>query len=340
MKKTIGLIFGGRSAEHEVSIKSAKSVYNNIDKQKFNIVLIYINKGGLWSVQRSNSFETFNEENSFSFLPWELTRNMNIDCDIYFPVLHGPNGEDGKVQSLIELSNKPLVGANSLGSALAMDKTIAKKMFQDTGLNIIKSLSFSKTSPLKIIVSEVKNMLEVPVFIKPNSMGSSVGISKAITESEIIKGIENAFKYDNRIIIEEGLNVREIEVSVIGNEKLMVSRPGELIPDSEFYDYEDKYIKGKTKFDIPAKLDRSMELKIIEQAEKAYKSLYLNGMARVDFFIEKETDKIFVNEINTIPGFTEISMFPKLWEIDGLCFKDLLEKLINYGFDHYENTGN
>ncbi len=337
MKKRVGLLFGGMSAEHEVSIRSAKAVYKNTDKEKFEMIPIYISKQGLWSVQDPDAFDSnvFSEESFYSFLPWDSNSKKKIDCDIYFPVLHGPNGEDGKVQALIELSGKPLVGANSLGSALAMDKTIAKKLFKDAGLNIVKYLSFSKTAIIENITIEILDKLKTPVFIKPNSLGSSVGISRAETGSEINKGIKNAFQFDDRIIVEEGLNVREIEVSVMGNEILEISKPGELKPDNVFYDYNDKYENGKTEFNIPAILKESVENEIMFLAERSFKSLGLNGMGRVDFFIEKETEKIFINEINTIPGFTEISMFPKLWETVDISFKDLITRLIAYGFEYH-----
>lgn len=340
MKKRLGLIFGGKSAEHEISIKSAWSIYNNIDRKSFDISLIYINREGMFSLINENEFTIptdFSKKKSFNFIPWENNIKEIINCDIYFPVLHGPNGEDGKIQSLIELSNKPLVGANSYGSALAMDKTVSKQLFRLAGLNTVEFLHFKKSLNIDLIISNVMDKLNFPVFIKPNSLGSSVGISKAESKADLEKGIVEAFKYDYRIIIEEGLNVREIEISVMGNEDLIISKPGELKPANEFYDYNDKYKDGKTEFNIPAILDEKAENIIIDYAKKAFNSLYLNGMSRVDFFIEKKTEKVYINEINTIPGFTEISMFPKLWETRGISFKELITKLINYGFNYREN---
>ena len=337
MRKRIGLIFGGLSAEHEISLKSASAVFKNMDRERFDIVPIYIDRNGMWSIQDLTCFENGVDPKVMTntFLPWGSTIGERLACDIYFPVLHGPNGEDGKVQSLIELAGKPLVGANSLGSALAMDKTVAKVLFKEAGLNVVPSLSFNKQQPERQICDMVLEHLKLPVFIKPNALGSSVGISKAENESEIIKGIEAAFHFDNQVIIEEGLNVREIEVSIMGNDELMVSRPGELVPDNAFYDYEDKYLKGKTTFHIPAKLDPEMETQVMESTKIAFQALRLNGMARVDFFIESETDKLYINEINTIPGFTEISMFPKLWETVGIGFTDLLNRLVEFGFEAY-----
>ena len=338
MKKKVGLLFGGMSAEHEVSVRSAEAVYHNADRDKFDLILIYINKLGLWSIQKPECFDTgFISEPFYSFLPWDSSFKDNINCDIYFPILHGPNGEDGKVQALIELSGRPMVGANSFGSALAMDKTVSKKLFKEAGLNVVRSLSFEKSVPVDQIISEVMNNLLPPLFIKPNSLGSSVGISRGITEADIRDGIIDAFNFDNRIIVEEGLDVREIEVSVMGNNTVQVSKPGELKPANIFYDYDDKYKNGKTDFYIPAVLEKKIEDKIRILAEKSFKILYLNGMARVDFFIERNTGEIYINEINTIPGFTEISMFPKLWEPLGISFKDLITKLIDYGFNYHKS---
>jgi len=339
MKKKLGLLFGGKSAEHEISIKSAWSVYNNIDRKKIDISLIYINREGMFALINENEFKIstdFSKKKFSNFIPWENSIENTINCDIYFPVLHGPNGEDGKIQSLIELSGKPLVGANSYGSALAMDKTVSKQLFRLAGLNTVEFLHFNKSVGMDLILSNVTDKLNFPVFIKPNSLGSSVGISKAENKTDLKKGILEAFKYDDRIIIEEGLDVREIEISVMGNEDLMVSRPGELKPANEFYDYNDKYKNGKTEFDIPAILDEETENLIVDYAKRAFNSLYLNGMSRVDFFIEKKSNRIYINEINTIPGFTEISMFPKLWETRGISFKELITKLINYGFQYNE----
>ncbi len=343
MKKKVGLIFGGQSAEHEVSINSARAVYKNIDNNKYDIIPIYINKSGKLSVQESDILDKkkpLSQDSLLSFLPWSNVLNEKLDCDIYFPVLHGPNGEDGKVQALIELSGYPLVGANSLSSALAMDKTTAKILFQSVGLKVVPSLSFDYNDSIDDIVLQVLEKLKLPVFIKPNSLGSSVGISKAKTRVEVVEGLKLAFKYDNRVIIEKGLSVREIEVSVMGNRDILVSKPGELKPANDFYDYEDKYKKGKTEFNIPASLDESTEKTIMNAAIKAYKSLYLNGMSRVDFFIELGTNDTYINEINTIPGFTEISMFPKLWETRNISFKNLLSKLIEYGFEDHKRIKN
>jgi len=336
IKIKVGILFGGKSAEHEISLISTKSVYKHIDKKKFKPVLIYINKKGTWSHISKEKFKNndFINKSYASFLPWENDIIDKLDIDIYFPVLHGPNCEDGKLQSLLELSGKPYVGANSLASSIAMDKVISKILFKNAGLNTPDFLFFTKNDHLKI-----KNMilkkLGYPIFIKPCSLGSSVGISKVNEEEELNSAIDMAFKYDKKIIIEKAINAREIEIAVMGNDEIKISKPGELIPFNKFYDYEDKYVLGKTKFKIPTILDDKVEKEIKKMAKKAYESLFLNGMARIDFFIEKNTEELFINEINTIPGFTEISMFPKLWEYENISFADLITKLIEYGFDYH-----
>lgn len=335
-KIKVGILFGGKSAEHEVSLISTKTVYKHIDKKKFNPVLIYINKKGAWNHISKKEFENndFINKTYASFLPWENNTIDKLDIDIYFPVLHGPNCEDGKLQGLFELSENPYVGANSLASSIAMDKVISKILFKNAGLNTPDFLFFTKNDHLKIKDMILKK-LGYPVFIKPCSLGSSVGISKVNEEKELKSAIDMAFKYDKKIIIEKAINAREIEIAVMGNDEIKISNPGELIPFNKFYDYEDKYVLGKTKFKIPTILSNELEKEIKKMAKKAYESLFLNGMARIDFFIEKNTEELFINEVNTIPGFTEISMFPKLWEYEGIGFTDLITKLIEYGFDYH-----
>jgi len=337
-KTTVAVLYGGQSAEHEVSLKSTEALYNNIDKEKFSLLLIYISRdNGQWSVIDEKSFlnKDFSSKTGHSFLPWLNDGIDKIDAGIYFPMLHGPNGEDGKIQSLLELANKPYVGAGSVASVLAMDKVVSKILFQRAGLNVVDYLFF-ETDNYSHIKEAVSKQLVYPLFIKPSAMGSSVGISKVTEDSQLKSALDLAFRYDRKILIEKALDAREIEVSVMGNEEIKVSRPGELIPHNAFYDYKDKYIDGKTTFHMPALLEPALEEDIRKIAGKAYQTLFLNGMARVDLFIEKKTGKIYTNEINTIPGFTEISMFPKLWSLEGISFTDLITLLIDYGFDYYK----
>jgi len=333
----VGILFGGMSAEHEVSLKSAAALVKNIDRDKFIPELIYINKEGHWRRVDENAFNRrdFAAKECHSFIPWLNTAVDKIDVDIYFPILHGPNGEDGKIQGLFEMADTPYVGADSFSSALAMDKGTAKLMFREAGLKTPDFLIFGENNADEI-KEQVSQRLPYPLFVKPNSLGSSVGITKVKKEEELKAAVGLAFKYDRRIIIEEGLTAREIEISVMGNEKIMVSAPGELTPGNEFYDYADKYLEGKTTFNIPVKLDEKTGKKIKEMVKKAYRALYLNGMARIDFFIENETNEVYINEINTIPGFTEISMFPKLWQVEGITFTELITRLIEYGFEYYK----
>jgi D-alanine-D-alanine ligase len=249
-------------------------------------------------------------------------------------MLHGPNGEDGRIQGLFELAGKPFVGADSFSSQLAMDKIVSKILFARADLKMADYLYFTVNNHEQI--SElVSKKLSFPVFVKPCSLGSSVGITKAKDERELLAAVDLAFSYDTKIIVEKAVSMREIEVSVMGNDEVLVSNPGELLPANKFYDYEDKYLKGETKFRIPVHLGAVIEKKIKKTVHHAYRSLFLNGYARVDLFLVNGTDDIYINEINTIPGFTTISMFPKLWQAQGITFSQLLDRLIDYGFDYF-----
>lgn len=345
-KIKIALIFGGRSAEHEVSLTSACSIYNNLDKEKYEIVCFYINRQGLWKRVESplQSFLTLNKGQFSSFLPWEKKApGKSLEADIYFPVLHGPYGEDGTIQGLLEMADVPYVGAGVLTSALGMDKAVAKVLFQARKLPLAKYMvvhdsEWKKES--KKIHSNIKKKFNFPFFVKPAKLGSSVGITKVEAHSQTEKAIKEAFQYDRKILVEEGIRGREIECSVLGNDEPQASLPGEIIPFRDFYDYRDKYVEGKTSFVIPARLPSSMVDKIQKISIEAYQVIDCAGMARVDFFIEKKTERIILNEINTIPGFTEISMYPKLWEVSGLSFRRLLDRLIELGFDYYRKKKN
>jgi len=338
MKKIkVGLIFGGKSAEHAVSLNSASAIYQHLDKERYEPFLIYINRAGEWCLTTNTGFkeEEYKKEKFHSFMPWSSEWAAALDADIYFPVLHGPNGEDGRIQGLFELAGKPFVGADSFSSQLAMDKITSKMLFAQAGLEQAPYLYFTENNHEQI-QELVEKKLSYPVFVKPCSLGSSVGIAKAKDEKELLAAVDLAFSYDNKIIIEKVIEMRELEISVIGNGELLVSSPGELLPANEFYDYEDKYLKGETKFRIPVRLGDELEARIKKTAHKAYRSLFLNGYARVDLFLEKGSNAILVNEINTIPGFTTISMFPKLWQAQGISFTELLDRLIAYGFEYFK----
>jgi len=341
-RQTVGILFGGRSAEHEVSIESARAVFNHIDRDRFEPLLIYIDPSGCWrrldgdtllraeSYRGSESLGT-GDHPVYRFIPWANRVPEPFACDIYFPLLHGPNGEDGRMQGMLELASVPFTGADSFSSALAMNKAVAKMMFQRTGLDTPDFVCFRNTPPEKI-AAEVRRKLTLPVFVKPNALGSSVGITKVKRWKDLDAAVTAALDHDRTIIIEAGVDAREIEVSVMGNERVEVSRPGELIPHNEFYDYADKYLDNQTRFHIPAELPPRIEETLRDMAERAYRALFLNGMSRVDFFLERRTDRVLINEINTIPGFTAISMFPKLWGLEGVSFGGLITRLIELGF--------
>jgi D-alanine-D-alanine ligase len=337
MKKVkVGLIFGGKSAEHAVSLMSAAAIYQHLDKERYEPFLIYIRRSGEWCLTRNDGFkeEEYQKEKFYSFVPWSSEWAAAMDADIYFPVLHGPNGEDGRIQGLFELAGKPFVGAGSFASQLAMDKVASKMLFAQAGLKQAPFLYFTENNPEQI-GELVEKKLSFPAFIKPCSLGSSVGIRKAKNKKELLTAADFAFGYDNKIIVEKAIDMRELEVSVMGNDDIMVSSPGELLPSHEFYDYADKYLDGKTQFRIPVRLDDEVEARVKKTAQKAYRTLFLNGYARVDLFLEKGTNEVLINEANTIPGFTTISMFPKLWQAQGITFSQLLDRLIGYGFDYF-----
>ncbi len=349
-KKCIGLIFGGNSNEHEVSISSAKTVYQafnaEINKERFTVKAFYINKYGEWldsassekiligeiENNKTKKQATFNQE-KINFL--EGIEFQNID--VWFPLLHGFNGEDGSIHGLLRFTKKPLVGCGILGSALGMDKILMKTIFSNLKLPQVKYLVFENEdlNDEKVknkLVNEILKKLNFPVFVKPSNSGSSLGISKVINKSEILQALEKAREIDPRILIEEGLKVREIECGIIGDSKLFASEIGEVNYKSDWYDYDSKYYSNN-KIIIPAQIDPKITKEIKEIAIKSCKALNIFGFARVDFFLDKSSNKILLNEINTIPGFTKNSMFPMLWEASGLKIEQLVAKLVDISLD-------
>ena len=345
----VSLIFGGRSAEHEISLLSASSIYRNLDKKKFKVISVYINKKGRWKVVDSPllSSSALNKGNSYSFLPWgKRAFPLAVDADIYFPVLHGPYGEDGTIQGLLEMADVPYVGAAVTASAVGMDKALTKSILKAKKLPVVEHLVVLEKEWVKdrrAVLSKIKKEIALPLFVKPACLGSSVGISKVKEHPHLAAALRLAFSYDRKVLVEAGIQGRELECSVLGNDEPQVSLPGEIIPFREFYDYRDKYLEGKTRFGIPAKLRPSQVKKIQRLSLETYRALDGSGMARIDFLMKEGSGKIFVSEMNTIPGFTEISMYPKLWEASGLPFPRLLERLIELGFERYRkkkrNTG-
>jgi len=353
-KIRVGVIFGGKSAEHEVSLQSARNIIEAIDKNKYEVVLIGMDRKGRWYLSESSRYlleeddpklirlADANEE--VGLIPGEESNQLlNISTherigriDVVFPVLHGPYGEDGTVQGLLKLANIPFVGADVLGSAIGMDKDVMKRLFRDAGIPTAKFLVFHRSSRGAIDFEEVTNQLGSPVFIKPANLGSSVGISKVKDKDEFDKAVQLAFEYDSKILIEEYIEGREIECSVLGNEEPIASLPGEVLPQHEFYSYEAKYIDEKgAVLKIPVKLPKDVTEQIQDYALKAFKVLCCEGMARVDLFL-KGDNEIFVNEVNTIPGFTQISMYPKLWEVSGLSYTELIDRLIQLAMERFE----
>ena len=340
-KIAVALIFGGRSAEHEISLISATAVHKNFDPGKFEVRSLYITRAGLWKAVAapSTDIRTLERGPAFSFLPWQAGPPANGSfADIYFPVLHGPFGEDGTIQGLLEMAGVPYVGAGVAGSALGMDKALAKSVLRDHGLPVVPFETVRETDWTKdpaAVLRRVRRALPLPLFVKPSNLGSSVGITKVTDRAGLPAALATAFRYDPTALVEKGIAGRELELSVLGNEAPEASLPGEVIPFREFYDYNDKYIDGKTRFAIPAALPPRTTARVRALGIAAYKALSAAGMARVDFFLEKETRRLYVNEINTIPGFTEISMYPKLWAVSGLPFPRLLERLVDLGFERH-----
>lgn len=340
-KTRLCLLFGGRSAEHEVSLRSASAIYSNIDREKFDIISLYIDTKGKWKKVSSPSLamEELSKGTSFSFLPWrEKSLPLEIKADIYFPVLHGPFGEDGTIQGFFEMADVPYVGAGVSASAIGMDKSLMKTIFKAHNLPVVEYTTISDFEWLERkgeILRKIRAEYPLPFFIKPSSLGSSVGISKVKDYSFTEEAINLALSFDRKILVEEGITGREFECSVLGNEHPEASLPGEIIPHREFYDYRDKYIEGKTSFKIPAELPEETVREIQHLSLQAYKAVDCSGMARVDFLMDGKKSLLYLSEINTIPGFTEISMYPKLWEVSGLAFPHLLERLIELGFQRY-----
>ena len=308
-KLRIGVLFGGKSAEHEVSLQSARNVINALDKEKYQITPIKIGKNGKFKFDKIKNF------------------------DVVFPVMHGPFGEDGSMQGLLKLAGVPFVGPSVLGSAVGMDKDVMKRLFRDAGIPIGEFIAINKGE--KISFLKIKKKLGLPVFVKPANLGSSVGINKVKNEEEWKRALEDAFQYDSKIVVEENIPGREIECSVLGNEKPIASIPGEIIANQEFYSYDAKYIDEGSVAVIPAKLDKGTIKKIQGLAVKVFQVLGCEGMGRVDFFLKKNGE-VIVNEINTIPGFTSISMYPKLWEASGLPLPKLLDKLVALAIERFK----
>ena len=343
-KKNIGIVFGGKSNEHKISISSAKTVFkafnSEINKRRFNVMAFYINKNGEWlnneqsikillDARPKNNSTKSSQNEKLNFL--EKIDFQSVD--IWFPLLHGLNGEDGAIHGLLKFTQKPLIGCGILGSALGMDKILMKKMFSYHEIPQVKYLpiqnqDLNDENIQKKLLDEIIKKLNFPIFVKPSNSGSSIGISKVSEKSGVIQALKKASEIDSRIVVEEGLDVRELECGIMGYSDLLTSEIGEVIYSTDWYDYDSKYSKNN-KINIPADIDSEMTQKVKNIAIQSCKALNVYGFARIDFFLEKSSNKIFLNEINTIPGFTNNSMFPLLWGASGLNIDHLVAKLVD-----------
>ena len=337
----IALIFGGRSAEHDVSLISAAAVHNRLDKNAYSVSCLYITRDGLWKTVESplKPESSLSRGRGFPFLPWLSSKAGSAPAaDIYFPILHGPYGEDGTIQGLLEMADVPYIGSEVLASAAGMDKVVSKTLFKANGLpvgryKVVDEIEWAVGK--RPVLQDIQKDLALPYFVKPSNLGSSVGITKVKNPGKLRAALDLAFQYDRRVLVEEGIIGKEFECSMLGNDRPRASLPGEVIPHREFYDYDDKYVNGKTTFIVPAKLPPSMVRRIMGLAVRAFKTVGAAGMARVDFLYEDRTKRLYLNEINTIPGFTAISMYPRLWEASGLSFSRLLDELVRLGFERH-----
>ena len=348
-KLHVGILYGGKSAEHEVSLQSAQSIINAIDRNRFEVVPIAIARTGSWFIDSNGALLDAKKEAAETSKEVNLQKTGNANSlvsiesndpveylDVVFPVLHGPYGEDGTVQGLLKLADIPFVGSGVLGSAVGMDKDVMKRLLRDAGVRIAPFKTIEPASDAERAVSEAFSEFDSPVFIKPANLGSSVGISKAATVEQALDGIRTAFGYDTKVIIEKCITGKEIECSVLGNRDPIASIPGEIRPAGEFYSYEAKYIdENGAELIIPADIAEESVEDIRSTAKKAFKVLCCSGLARVDMFLE-EDGTVVVNEINTMPGFTKISMYPKLWSESGIGYTELISRLIDLAIERYD----
>jgi D-alanine-D-alanine ligase len=345
----IGILFGGRSGEHEVSLASAASVIRGLDPDKYETVPIGITKEGHWligtsaqkmlpEVLRTGQRVTMSADPTDAALVRLDGSGAGQRIDVVFPVMHGTFGEDGTIQGLLDLAGLPFVGAGVLGSAIAMDKDVAKKLLQAAKIPVVPWVSVRRDEWERnenIVTHQIEKEFPYPVFVKPATLGSSVGMTKVHSRQELAPALNLAAEFAMKILVERAVNAREIEVSVLGNHEPQASIPGEIVPHREFYDYAAKYLEEGTQLLIPADLKPPQVKKFQHLAVLAFRALELSGMARVDFFLEKVSGKIFLNEVNTIPGFTSISMYPKLWEASGIPFPQLIDKLIELALEQH-----
>ncbi|MFB3778658.1 MAG: D-alanine--D-alanine ligase family protein [Bryobacteraceae bacterium] len=316
MRLRVAVVYGGRSGEHEVSVRSAEAVMAAMDPAKYDVARFFISPEGKWKPG--------------PILP---EPGANAGIDVVFPVLHGTFGEDGTIQGLLEMAELPYVGAGVLASSLAMDKDAMKRVCRERGLPVVEWVTVTRSS---LDADAILNRVQLPVFVKPANLGSSVGISKAKTRDELRRALEVAAEFDRKIIVERAVKGRELECAVMGNDEVSASLPCEVFPSREFYDYEDKYLLDAARFEVPAALTAEQTAEVRRLAMECYRAVGCEGMARVDFFLEASTGRIYINEINTIPGFTSISMFPRMWAAEGLEFPRLIDRLIELALQRHQ----
>ncbi|WP_241585798.1 D-alanine--D-alanine ligase [Rosenbergiella epipactidis] len=352
MKQRVGIIFGGKSAEHQVSLQSARNILEAIDKTKFDVVLLGITKQGQWCSYRVEHFlenptdpkriELADADGKLHLQPGQpqaIGSSSAIDLsqiDIIFPIVHGTLGEDGTLQGLLRILNLPFVGSDVLGSAISMDKDVTKRLLRDAGLNIAPFVTLTPSNIENINLDDVVSQLGLPLFVKPANQGSSVGVSKVETSDQLGPAIEEAFRFDRKVLVETAIIGREVECAVLGNEHPQASRCGEIVLSDQFYSYETKYINEQgAQVKVPADIDDATENNIREIALKAYQAVECFGLARVDVFLTP-SNEVIINEINTLPGFTNISMYPKLWQASGLSYQDLITKLLQLAVERHQ----
>ena len=344
------VLFGGRSGEYEVSLMSARSVLSVLDPEKYTVIQVGITREGKW-MSGDDTISAF-EKGDISGLKEVTLRHEPGDATLYsvtstglvpvthvdvaFPVLHGTYGEDGTLQGLLEMADLAYVGAGVLGSSVGMDKALFKDVMRTHQIPVVDSVLTNRkqlSKEMDRVIEDIERMSSYPVFVKPTNLGSSVGVTKCRNRSDLLEGLMEAAQYDRRVLVEKGVNAREIEVSVLGNDDPKASVAGEILPSREFYDYNAKYIDNSSGLIIPAPLELSMMERIRRYAVEAFRAVDCSGMARVDFLLDKNTNQVFLNEINTIPGFTRISMYPKLWEASGITYPALVDRLIELGLE-------
>jgi D-alanine-D-alanine ligase len=343
-KIRVGVIFGGRSGEHEVSLRSAESILRSLDPAKYEVIPIGITHEGKWLASKNALAmlppadairNTLSTGSPITLPPEPAARGTVGVADVIFPVLHGTYGEDGTIQGLLELANIPYVGAGVLGSAVGMDKDVMKRLLREAGLPIGEYWTL-RAPEIGAFIARRSPDLPYPLFVKPANLGSSVGITKVHGPEELRRGLETAAEFDRKILVEKGIDGREIELSVLGNDDPVVSVPGEILPSREFYDYEAKYLDEDSRIVIPAQLTDAQVREAQDLAIRTFKVLEGSGLGRVDLFLENATGKFLVNEINTLPGFTSISMYAKLWEASGIPYAELIDRLIALAFERHE----